>query len=85
MDVLTGGSGFLGKTEVIIVEAAVFENTLSNTFFKVVDFMNNAGYRLFDIVDLNRPINNSDAYLQLVELAFVLRNGTVDSFYSANQ
>lgn len=35
------------------------------------------GYKLFDITDLNRPWSNN--VLWLVELVFVLKNGTIDS------
>jgi hypothetical protein len=37
---------------------------------------------LFDILDLNRPIDTDIKYLILIELAFIKNEGKVDVFYS---
>jgi FkbM family methyltransferase len=67
--VLAGASDLLGKTEIFFVEVAVgcpeFENTLAN----VVRMMDEAGYRVADITDINR--SPKYGVLWLCELAFV--------------
>jgi FkbM family methyltransferase len=68
--VLRGADRLFGKTEIIFVEATVcceYENTVG----KVMRFMEEAGYRLVDITDLNRSPRHG--VLWLCELAF-LRN-----------
>lgn len=77
IEVLKGASDFLGKTEVFMVEAGVVNKEFQNSFFNLINFMENNGYRLFDITDLNRPFK--PAVLWLVELAFVKKGGIIDS------
>jgi len=70
--VLRGAGTLFGKTEVLLVEAAVeccFENTVAAT----VQFMAEHGYRLIDITELNRSPKHN--VLWLTELAF-LRNAS---------
>jgi FkbM family methyltransferase len=78
LDVLQGASDFLGKTEVVLVEAAVFNKTMPNTTVNIISFMDDYGYSLFDITDLNRPFKPS--LLWLIELAFVKKGGIIDSY-----
>jgi len=82
LDVLNGASSIFGFTEVIIVEAAVMASGLDNTVDKIVEFMKHKNYKLFDILDLNRPIDTDIKYLMLIELAFIKNEGKVDVFYS---
>jgi FkbM family methyltransferase len=82
LEVLSGATAIYGKTEVIIVEAAVMASGLGNRVEKVIRFLEERGYRLFDILDLNRPINGENKYLMLVELAFIKNQGMVDNYYS---
>ncbi len=78
LDVLEGASHFFGKTEIFIVEAAVVCTLINNSFSAVNNYMEERGYRLFDITDLNRHKNPS--VLWLVELVFVRRDGRVDNY-----
>lgn len=82
LDVLNGASNIFGVTEVILVEAAVMARGLDNTVDKIVEFMKYKNYKLFDILDLNRPIDSDKKFLILIELAFIKNEGIVDVFYS---
>lgn len=76
LEVLKGASTFFGKTEVFLVEAGVVSKKNPNSISNVIKFMDENGYRLFDITDLNRPWQVK--VLWLVELAFVKKNGVID-------
>jgi FkbM family methyltransferase len=78
IEVLKGASDFFGKTEIFMVEAGVVIKEFDNSFFKMINFMDENGYRLFEITDLNRPFQPQ--VLWLVELAFVKKNGIIDSY-----
>jgi FkbM family methyltransferase len=73
LEVLQGATQFLDKCEVVLVEAGVVNHNFENSLLKVVMFMDEKGYSLFEITDLNRPFKNQ--VLWLVELAFVKKNG----------
>jgi FkbM family methyltransferase len=76
LDVIEGMKNTcLGKTELIFVEAAVLANSIANTMEKVVNKMNEAGYSMVDITDVNRPFAFKG--LWLIEIAFALRQGIV--------
>jgi len=77
IEVLKGASNFFGKTEIFMVEAGVVNKTFSNSFLKLINFMDENNYRLFEITDLNRPFTPN--VLWLVELVFVKKNGFIDS------
>ena len=77
MEVLEGASNFFGKTEVFMIEAGVVNKVFANSFLELIIFMDGKGYRLFEITDINRPFKPE--VLWLVELAFVKKNGIVDS------
>lgn len=76
IQVLKGASDYLGKTEIFMVEAGVVNKSFDNSFLKIINFMDENGYRLFEITDLNRPYQPK--VLWLVELVFVLKNGFID-------
>ncbi|WP_348810486.1 FkbM family methyltransferase [Flavobacterium maritimum] len=78
IEVLKGASALFGKTEVFMVEAGVVNKVFDNSFFNIISFMDENGYRLFDITDLNRPFQPK--VLWLVELAFIKKGGIIDSF-----
>lgn len=80
--VLKGASDFFGKTEIFMVEAGIVNKSFDNSLLKIVNFMDEKGYRLFEITDLNRPYHPK--VLWLVELVFVLKNGSIDSQVIAN-
>jgi FkbM family methyltransferase len=69
LKVLTGASELLGKTDIFLVEAAVWCAELANTVAEVVRWMDNAGYSLVDVTDLNR--SPKFGVLWLCELAFL--------------
>lgn len=75
--VLKGASNFFGKTEIFMVEAGVVNKSFDNSFLKLINFMDENNYRLFEITDLNRPFQPQ--VLWLVELVFVKKNGFMDS------
>lgn len=77
LEVLEGASDFFGRTEVFMVEAGVVNKVFANSLRDIVNYMDNKGYRLVDITDLNRPFDVP--VLWLVELAFVRKGGVVDS------
>ncbi|MBA0884757.1 FkbM family methyltransferase [Flavobacterium undicola] len=77
VEVLNGASNFFGKTEIFMVEAGVVNKIFDNSFLKIINFMDENGYRLFEITDLNRPFKPQ--VLWLVELVFVKKNGFIDS------
>ena len=77
IEVLRGASNFFGKTEIFMVEAGIVNKAFNNSFLKLINFMDEKGYRLFEITDLNRPFELK--VLWLAELVFVKKNGFIDS------
>jgi FkbM family methyltransferase len=77
LEVLQGASELFGFTEVFMVEAAVYSKSFENNLQKVINFMEERGYTLFDITDLNRPF--SLRVLWLVELVFIKKNGYINN------
>jgi FkbM family methyltransferase len=75
--VIAGASELLGRTDIFLVEASIFNGSTDpgqnwgNTLENVMSKMSHAGYRLFDITDLNR--SPKYGVLWLCEVAF-LRN-----------
>lgn len=82
IQVLNGASNYFGKTEIFMVEAGVVNKSFDNSFLKIMNYMDEKGYRLFEITDLNRPYHPK--VLWLVELVFVLKGGQIDSQVIAN-
>ncbi len=70
--VLQGASELLGQTDVFLAEVTVCASFYENTLARVVRFMDENGYKVVDITDLNR--SPKQGVLWLCELAFV-RNG----------
>jgi hypothetical protein len=66
--VLEGASDLYGKTETFVVEDAICA-PLKNSLSEVIRFMDETGYRLMDITDLNRSPKHG--VLCLCEVAFV--------------
>jgi FkbM family methyltransferase len=71
LKVLAGASDLLGKTEIFFVEVAVCSSGYENTIARVIHRMDQAGYKVVDITDINR--SPKYGVLWLCELAF-LRN-----------
>lgn len=78
IEVLKGASNFFGKTEIFMVEVGVVNKSFDNSFLKMINFMDNVGYRLFEITDINRPFQPQ--VLWLAELVFIKKNGVIDSY-----
>ena len=78
IEVLKGASYYFGKTEIFMVEVGIFIKGFENDFLKMINFMNNVGYTLFDISDLNRPFNLK--VLWLAELVFVRKDGVINNY-----
>ncbi len=78
LEVLKGVDDFFGKTEVFMVEAGIACKSIPNDIMQLINFMNDRGYRLFDITDLNKPFANP--VLWLAELVFVKKDGIIDSY-----
>jgi FkbM family methyltransferase len=78
LEVLEGASDLIGKTEVFLVEAALFCKEFDNSLLKMVNYMDDKGYTLFEITDLNRPFKPN--VLWLTELAFIKKGGIIDRY-----
>ncbi|MFN5024155.1 MAG: FkbM family methyltransferase [Bacteroidota bacterium] len=76
IDVLDGASNLFGKTEIFLVEASINSTFKQTELTAVINYMDNKGYRVFEITDINRPFSNS--VLWLIELAFVRKGGYFD-------
>lgn len=69
LKVLRGASELLGKTDVFLVEVTVCAALYENSLAQVVRLMDEKGYKVADITDLNRSPKHG--VLWLCELAFV--------------
>jgi FkbM family methyltransferase len=72
LHVLAGASDLLGRTEIFLVEAVICAPVYENTLARVVTWMDDAGYRLIDITDINRSVKHG--VLWLCELAFLRKD-----------
>jgi FkbM family methyltransferase len=71
LKVLAGASHLLGRTDVFFVEVTICCSGYENTIARVIHRMDEAGYKVVDITDINRSLKYG--VLWLCELAF-LRN-----------
>ncbi|AZA59062.1 MULTISPECIES: FkbM family methyltransferase [Chryseobacterium] len=78
LEVIDGSSTLFGKTEIFIVEAGIQNKVYKNSLLRLVTKMDDAGYELYDITDLNRPLKIP--VLWLVELVFVRKGGKISQF-----
>lgn len=77
LEVIKGAKSHWGKVEIFMVEASVMNKYFANNCKEILFLMDEAGYRLFDITDLNRtPTLNA---LWLVEFVFIKKNGIIDN------
>lgn len=79
LEVLKGADEIFGKTEIIMIESAVFNKNFDNSVYNVINFMNTKDYILFDITDLNRPYYPK--ILWLMELVFIKKNGIIYNYH----
>jgi FkbM family methyltransferase len=78
--VLTGAGDYLQKAEVVLVEVGIMNLKMPNSAKVVLNFMDEKGFRLFEITDLNRPFKNN--ILWLCEFVFIKKNGILDKNYA---
>lgn len=71
-EVLECASSIFGITECILVEASIHQKAFPNSLLKIMKFMDEKGYEIFDFTDLNRPFSNG--LLWLVEVMFVKKD-----------
>ena len=71
LKVLQGATRILGITDVFLVEASVI-SPIENSALRVMEFMDEKGYRLIDITEMNR--SPRDGVLWLTELAFLRKS-----------
>ena len=76
IDILRGSTAILEKTELILLEASLFEFMVgSPQFAEVIHFMTNLGYVTYDLFGmLYRPLDNA---LGQVHIAFVRENSSL--------
>lgn len=73
--VLRGALGCLGRTEMLIVETSLHHPLGERPpFYKVIEFMEAYGYRIFDFVDLRY---RADGRLGQVDICFVTANSNL--------
>lgn len=79
LEVLGGASSVFGTTEVFLVEAAVCCPSMRNDVSSIIKFMEEAGYHLAAIADINTyqwpPDHHSPGLQWLVDLAFLRKDG----------
>jgi FkbM family methyltransferase len=73
LQVFTGASDLVGKTDIFLLEATICAPNFENTLANVIQIMGRAGYRVFDFTELNRSPGRG--VLWACEVAF-LRNGS---------
>jgi len=69
LKVLRGASSLLGRSEIIFVEVGLTAGEIENNAAAVMNFMNDAGYRLIDITDIN--LTPRTKLVWLCEFAFI--------------
>ncbi|MBW6481547.1 MAG: FkbM family methyltransferase [Vicingaceae bacterium] len=78
LEVLDGASDLFDKTELFLVEVAINNKRMPNDIKTVINYMDNKGYKVFEMTDLNRPFKSQA--LWLAEFAFIKKNGFFDTF-----
>ena len=82
IDVLDGARDTLASNvEIVLVEVGVMNKNIKNNALNVLNYMENLGFILFDITDLNRPFSNK--VLWLCEFVFIKKNGKLDKNYAS--
>lgn len=71
LKVLAGASDLFGKTDIFFVEVVICAGSYENSIAKVIQRMDEAGYKVVDITDINRSTRYG--VLWLCELAFMRR------------
>ncbi|MFH4964287.1 FkbM family methyltransferase [Gaetbulibacter sp. M235] len=79
LEVLQGAKNLVQKTEIIMIEVGVMNKNINNSVLKVMEYLDQIGFRFFDITDLNRPFENN--VLWLCEFVFIKKKGVLDINY----
>lgn len=77
LQVLAGATDYFGITEIFMVEAGVMAKNIKNSAAAVIQYMDENGYRLMDITDINRTTKQNA--LWLAELVFLKKNSRMDN------
>ena len=77
--VLEGATSLLENVEVIMLEVAIVNNRMENTALNVLNYLDDKGFKIFDITDMNRPFTNQ--VLWLCEFVFIKTGGFLDKNY----
>jgi FkbM family methyltransferase len=80
LEVLKGAKKQVQNAEIIMIEVGVMNKAFENSALNVMNYLDEAGFRLFDFTDLNRPYKNKA--LWLCEFVFIKKNGFLDINYS---
>ena len=72
LKVLAGASDLVGKTEIFLVEVTICSMLYENTIARVIQWMDDAKYRVIDITAINR--STKYGVLWLCELAFLRKD-----------
>lgn len=79
LDVVKGAKKLIGKTEIFFIEIPFFDYWPNQSFYSIIQYMNECGYVPYDITDINRRKN--DEALALMEMAFVRKNGMLRNYH----
>lgn len=80
LEVLQGASKIVKSAEIIMLEVGITNKTFKNSAINVMNYLEDLGFVLFDITDLNRPFPNKALWLS--EFVFIKKNGVLDIDYS---
>lgn len=78
--VLEGGKKLVQSAEIIMIESGIMNKSIKNSALNVLNYLDQIGFRLFDVTDINRPFPNN--ILWLCELVFIKKGGILDKEYS---
>lgn len=69
LKVVEGAKSLIGKTDLFLIEAAVFDPKAENTLFNTINLMDRLGYAPLDVTDINRCAKSG--VLWLIEMPFL--------------
>lgn len=81
IDVLEGAKDLIrDHVSIVMVEAGIMNKQFNNSALEILKYMDQIGFRLFDITDLNRPFRNK--VLWLCEFVFIKKGSELDKNYA---
>lgn len=75
IEVIEGAGNLLKYVEVILIEVSILNQRMKNDSLSVLNLLNDKGFALVDITDLNRPFTGKALWLS--EFAFVKRKSAL--------